>query len=270
MKGSRLFLLVVVGLFILSQHQAKARYYDARVGRFLSVDPASVKYPGWSPYHYTLGNPLRYVDPTGKWSAEYDKKGNIVTARAEKGDKLAGLYKQLGTSSNEFAKKFGIDDMEGAEVVAGKTTFNISDFVFAKNSTVDPSSLAPNCHGFVMAAKGLASGEGTPAQVNTADMTAVGAPKTGDVAEFMMQGSYQFKGQPPVDASSTQGHSAIFVLTNQAGEGQFVNRLNTNQPISISSQSQIVGYLKDVAARNASHFAIPPQVNPNPQYFRVK
>lgn len=31
----------------------------------LSPDPASHLYPGWSPYAYTLHNPVRYTDPTG-------------------------------------------------------------------------------------------------------------------------------------------------------------------------------------------------------------
>ena len=43
-----------------------ARYHDAALGRFTSVDPLASKYPGWSPYVYTLDNPLKYVDPDGK------------------------------------------------------------------------------------------------------------------------------------------------------------------------------------------------------------
>jgi RHS repeat-associated protein len=42
-----------------------ARFYDSRLGRWLSVDPLADKYPGWSPYNYTLNNPLRYIDPNG-------------------------------------------------------------------------------------------------------------------------------------------------------------------------------------------------------------
>jgi len=43
-----------------------ARYYDSRIGRWLSVDPLASKYPGWSPYNYTVNNPLRFVDPYGR------------------------------------------------------------------------------------------------------------------------------------------------------------------------------------------------------------
>jgi RHS repeat-associated protein len=46
-----------------------ARYYDASVGRFLSIDPAgwSLTIPqSWNRYSYVLNNPLSFVDPTGR------------------------------------------------------------------------------------------------------------------------------------------------------------------------------------------------------------
>ena len=42
------------------------RLYDARVGRWLSVDPLFEKYVGMSPYNYCAGNPVMMVDPDGK------------------------------------------------------------------------------------------------------------------------------------------------------------------------------------------------------------
>ena len=43
-----------------------ARWYDAAVGRWTSVDPLAEKYAGWSAYHYTMDNPVRLVDPDGR------------------------------------------------------------------------------------------------------------------------------------------------------------------------------------------------------------
>jgi len=50
-----------------------ARYYDSDLGRWLSVDPLAGKYPGLSPYNYTLNNPIKFIDPTGmetEWSED--------------------------------------------------------------------------------------------------------------------------------------------------------------------------------------------------------
>ncbi|MHB2154429.1 RHS repeat-associated core domain-containing protein [Calditrichota bacterium GD2] len=43
-----------------------ARYYDPVIGRWWSVDPLEEKYPGISPYVFTLNNPIKYYDPDGK------------------------------------------------------------------------------------------------------------------------------------------------------------------------------------------------------------
>jgi len=42
-----------------------ARYYDPRVGVFLTVDPLMDKYPGISSYAYAANNPIKFVDPDG-------------------------------------------------------------------------------------------------------------------------------------------------------------------------------------------------------------
>jgi len=44
-----------------------ARYYDARIGRWLQVDPMAEKYPGWSPYAYVMNNPLLLKDADGRF-----------------------------------------------------------------------------------------------------------------------------------------------------------------------------------------------------------
>ncbi|MFW5701061.1 MAG: RHS repeat domain-containing protein, partial [Cyclobacteriaceae bacterium] len=42
-----------------------ARFYDPQIALWHSVDPLVEKYYLWSPYNYTLGNPIRYIDPGG-------------------------------------------------------------------------------------------------------------------------------------------------------------------------------------------------------------
>lgn len=59
-----------------------ARYYDSRIGRWLSVDPMAEKYPGLSPYNYCLNNPVKYIDPNGKYvrikTGRKDERGNDI------------------------------------------------------------------------------------------------------------------------------------------------------------------------------------------------
>jgi len=45
-----------------------ARYYDPNISIWLSVDPLSDKYPGHSPYVYTLNNPIMFIDPDGRYT----------------------------------------------------------------------------------------------------------------------------------------------------------------------------------------------------------
>ncbi|HET7306865.1 MAG TPA: RHS repeat-associated core domain-containing protein, partial [Gammaproteobacteria bacterium] len=50
----------------------QARYYDPKIGRFLSPDPVtfSPQYPKYfNRYWYAAGNPYKYTDPTGKCMA---------------------------------------------------------------------------------------------------------------------------------------------------------------------------------------------------------
>jgi len=43
-----------------------ARIFDARVGRWLSIDPMEQEFPQWSPYHFSLDNPVQFFDPDGE------------------------------------------------------------------------------------------------------------------------------------------------------------------------------------------------------------
>ena len=59
-----------------------ARWYDACLGRWTSVDPLAELAPDWTPYRYGFNNPLRYTDPTGMNEVE-DMKINVTLTQQE-------------------------------------------------------------------------------------------------------------------------------------------------------------------------------------------
>ena len=49
----------------LEEYDYGARMMDPQLGRWHSIDLHADNYSFFSPYGYTLGNPLKFVDPTG-------------------------------------------------------------------------------------------------------------------------------------------------------------------------------------------------------------
>ena len=78
------------------------RLYDARVGRWLSVDPLFEDYKGVSPYAYCLGNPVKLVDTDGeepRLYVEVQGVGHVFVTTGSGGNLTVytyGRYAELG------------------------------------------------------------------------------------------------------------------------------------------------------------------------------
>jgi RHS repeat-associated protein len=57
-----------------------ARVYDARLGRWLGVDPLSSRYPDLSPYCYVGNRPIIAIDPDGKYIYYVNSNGEFRKA----------------------------------------------------------------------------------------------------------------------------------------------------------------------------------------------
>ena len=131
-----------------------ARMYDPRLGRWLSIDPLTEKYPSHTPYNYVNNNPLNHIDPDGNEVMMADAFMRIKSLRsiyqlAEKNSVFSKLIKPfqgnklhlaigiLHSPSENSAVKYG-----EAFIPKGKSyAFAINDIVFDKdgNALADPT-----------------------------------------------------------------------------------------------------------------------------------
>jgi len=82
--------------FGIGLHDYGARWYDPAVGRFMSVDPLADKYPGWTPYNYTLNNPVRLVDRNGMEAEDWYKNIKTGEVHWEEGSEKIEGYENIG------------------------------------------------------------------------------------------------------------------------------------------------------------------------------
>jgi RHS repeat-associated protein len=101
----------------------RARYYDPTTGRFISEDEERVS--GSSLYVYALNNPLRYVDPSGLSSVEYNDDTSTITLYS--GDNFDGTVIAQGVAYNHPAPGSNGAFPEGVYPADSWHTYNAGD-----------------------------------------------------------------------------------------------------------------------------------------------
>lgn len=102
-----------------NEYDFGARIYNARLGRWLTLDPLMSKYAGASPYMFSSDNPIAMFDPDGKDGIRNATNGNIAATMIFIYDPAVTNIAQATAAAT--AAQTNISNVWGAQTYNGNT-----------------------------------------------------------------------------------------------------------------------------------------------------
>ena len=163
------------------------RFFNPQVARFQSFDPVggNPELPQtWNRYAYTLGNPLKYVDPTGRVEADAFRGdfGTTITVKTNAdSDLLIRLYHFFSGAANAYASDAllgrGRYEMNNADYQSGQA---LGDAAAVVGGVVEAFyGAGGEVLGFGLDATGVGAVVGVPVNIVSAGVIAHGLTTSG-------------------------------------------------------------------------------------------
>ncbi|GAB5550663.1 MAG: hypothetical protein Sapg2KO_02540 [Saprospiraceae bacterium] len=67
-----------------------AREYDPSIARWMAIDPLAESCASYSAYNYTMGNPIKFIDPDGMRVSLFDRMEEMGANHGASADEAVG------------------------------------------------------------------------------------------------------------------------------------------------------------------------------------